>query len=309
MIRPANHPDYFFTDEMPSGYTSLTRYFFSQRDFLGKERSPDRSFFLVNQSENEIQGFAFFYSEKGGWKSPKKAPFGGFDLNPGQNDLNREFIHFVLQQLTGAIELRLFPSAYDPEIHDILDESLIQHGFNSVREEPNHHIPVDSEPIILKIHDMERRKLKAADSMGFEFREEPQVSVGRIYDFIHQRRIELGYEISMNREEVIQMINQAPGHYHIFSVYYQEELIAATISVVINKDIIYNFYPADHPEYRKYSPTVFLNAGLYAFCQDHGYSMLDLGTSFLDGKPNESLIAFKERMGGVLSYRKSYQRD
>ncbi len=53
--------------------------------------------------------------------------------------------------------------------------------------------------------------------------------------------------------------------------------------------------------YKQYSPVIAIIEALYTTCQDHSFSMLDLGTSMTQGKPNFSLLDFKTRLGGVVT--------
>jgi hypothetical protein len=46
---------------------------------------------------------------------------------------------------------------------------------------------------------------------------------------------------------------------------------------------------------------VFLLNGLYAWCQNENVKLLDLGTSYVNGKANATLLDFKLRMGGELT--------
>jgi lipid II:glycine glycyltransferase (peptidoglycan interpeptide bridge formation enzyme) len=122
-------------------------------------------------------------------------------------------------------------------------------------------------------------------------------------------RMEKGYSLSMSLQQILEVSRKLPGMYRIFTVCAGEEIIAASIMVVINPAILYNFYPASAEGWKKESPMVFLLSEVYKYCQNHGYGILDLGTSWLNGKSNRSLIDFKENVGGLLSYRRSFIRN
>ena len=47
----------------------------------------------------------------------------------------------------------------------------------------------------------------------------------------------------------------------------KDELVAANISIRVNEKVLYNFYHDHHQSYNLLSPVVFLNEGLYQFCQ------------------------------------------
>ena len=86
--------------------------------------------------------------------------------------------------------------------------------------------------------------------------------------------------------------------------------MAATITIKIHRHILYNFLPASLRKDKQFSPTVFLNVGLYNYCQEHQYEMLDLGISTEpDGKSQDSLIDFKEHIGGEKSYKYYFEKQ
>jgi len=309
MIQSASNTDFYFSTEKPSGYIHHPKYLYAFEDFRVLNKTPERAFYLLNAPDKTIVGTSFFYRKENEWLSPLKAPFGGFDIRNAPQYIIAEFVEFVLSSLlSGIIRLRLFPQSYDPELSRFLHEELIKNGFEVITQEPNHHVEVDKTPMEEKIHKMEQRKLNACLEQNFSFLEEDVSQTGEIYDFIEECRNELNYSVSMTREEIWEAVNQIPGHYQFFSVKDGNKRVAACISVVVNEEIVYNFYPASVKEYNKYSPSVFLNCGIYRFCQNHGYRMMDLGTSFLNGKPNESLISFKEKLGASASLRVSYKR-
>ena len=97
-------------------------------------------------------------------------------------------------------------------------------------------------------------------------------------------------------------ISQFPQNYLLFSVRNGDELMAATIAIIVHRKILYNFLPGSLRKMKHFSPTVLLIDGLYKFCQQRQIDMLDLGISTTkDGKNQNSLISFKERMGGQSS--------
>ncbi len=110
----------------------------------------------------------------------------------------------------------------------------------------------------------------------------------------------------MNAEDFTRMFHDFPDRYSLFVVKDGETTIAAAVGVKVRTDLLYNFLPADHPEYLGYSPVVLLNKGMYEYCRTNGYKIYDLGIATSGGIRNEGLIRFKEHLGGILSHKYSY---
>ena len=87
-------------------------------------------------------------------------------------------------------------------------------------------------------------------------------------------------------------------------------LLAATITIKVHRQILYSFLPGSLRRHKHFSPTVMLNAGLYEYCKNNHFEMLDLGISTeKDGKDQRSLIAFKENIGGEKSYKYFFEKE
>ena len=130
-----------------------------------------------------------------------------------------------------------------------------------------------------------------------------------IYDYIQACRAEQKIEVSISKEKLLAYIDLFPQSYLMFTVRDAEQILAATIAIKVHRHILYSFLPGSLRKFKQYSPTVLLNEGLYQYCQDRQFDMLDLGISTKkDGTNQKSLIAFKERMGGELSYKYSFEK-
>ena len=102
----------------------------------------------------------------------------------------------------------------------------------------------------------------------------------------------------MSFDELKKTTDQFPDNFLLTVVKDRETIAAANVSVRINSKILYNFYHDHLSLYDSVSPVVQLNEGLYEYCQQQGCSLLDLGTSMINGKPDIPLVTFKSRLGG-----------
>ena len=101
------------------------------------------------------------------------------------------------------------------------------------------------------------------------------------YELIRRFRLSRGLSLSLELESVRAMFVHFPEACKVFVVKDQEKIIAATIAIVVNDQILYNFYPAHDAAYQTFSPVVMLTDGLYRFCQQQGFALLDLGQRLL----------------------------
>jgi hypothetical protein len=88
----------------------------------------------------------------------------------------------------------------------------------------------------------------------------------------------------------------------------QDKMVAASISIRVNENVLYTFYYDHLRAYDSVTPIVFLCDGLYNFCQKNQLSLLDLGTSNPNGKLNQSLLDFKLSLGAVPSPKLTFQK-
>jgi GNAT acetyltransferase-like protein len=313
MVKTSIHGNYLFSNNRPSGYEFKPAFIFNSPAYLDLYEKPDFSFYLINEERDLVSGVANFFAREDLLISPINASFGGFDFKEKDNIVKEEFIEYVLDHIQRSdierIQIRSFPEAYSLVDAQLIEHTLLKFDFRIIRKEPNHHIVVDHESFMDKIVPMEKRKMTENKVKDFEFREESPLSLERIYQFIAKCRQERDYNMTMSLDRIIKTFRKIPGIFKLFAVYHQDEIIAASVCVVINEHILYNFYPASPLSRKKDSPVVFLNSGIYQFCQDHGFKILDLGTSYIGDGPNHSLIKFKENLGGLLSFRTTFEKS
>ena len=77
----------------------------------------------------------------------------------------------------------------------------------------------------------------------------------------------------------------------------------------MNDRILYDFYHAHPKSFDQLSPVVALVDGMYAYCQQNKFQLLDLVTSAVDGKVNFSLLNFKTQLGGQPSMKLTFEKD
>ncbi len=306
----------FLVDHIPFGYAyNFDNYLFNKIKHINTQGVDKRAdYFIINNVKKRIEGKIHFLLHKQIAYSPYKSLFGSFEFSPRIHpNLLLEFWKFIENDLLSRkieeIKITNFADCYAPKKAELIKTTLEKAGFSIALKAVNHHISIDENSYINRLHRMEKRKLKKCHKNGFTFHEEPISNATDIYNYIQTCRIEQGLSASVSLDKLLDYLQHFPQNYLFFSVRNKGELVAVTIAIKVHRQILYNFLPASLRKFKPYSPSVLLNAGLYNYCQDHRYELLDLGISTEpDGKNQDSLILFKERLGCEMSYKYFYEK-
>lgn len=306
----------FAVNHCPDGFSySFERYLYNESNFL-QLQNPDLplSFYILHLKKKRVLARCHFFIQDNIAVSPYRSPFGGMELDASLSlDVIEAFIDFIEKTIkkrdVKTIKITQSPFIYSPIGASKSMNCYLRAGFQITHPDPNHHITIDEKSFEQKIHAMERRKLHKAMEQGLVFREEGSDAVGRVYAFIQSCRKERHQPLNISLEGLQKAIETLPDTYKIFTVKAGEELIAASITILVNGRIAYNFLPASSSDYNRWSPMVLLLKNLYEWCQAKNIKMLDLGISAVDNTPQYSLIAFKERIGGEMGLKCTYSKS
>jgi hypothetical protein len=210
----------------------------------------------------------------------------------------------------GLHQLRItsYPFSYAPEAAQTISQRLLDRGYTIDKSELSHHLPIQEGAFESLLIGSEKRRLNQCRRAGFKLREEAQPDLERVYQFVKSCRERRGFPISLPLEQFKALLERFPDVYTVFTLRDGSTIVALTVTVRINERILYNFYPADTDEYLSYSPTVMVTQGLYDYCRDKGYGLLDLGVSTDRGAPNYGLIRFKKNLGAQASLKLSFEK-
>jgi hypothetical protein len=246
--------------------------------------------------------------------SPLRSTFGSyiFSLDILEEELNA-FVDFtearLMEKGVKTIILKNSPAAYSPDQHEILHQVLFKHRYNVQLEEISSIIAVSDRLFESQLHRSEKKRLRKCRESNLVFTMVSLDHLPGIYDFLMECKEKKGYEISMTLEELMRVSAAFPDHFFLTQVTLNDERIAANISIKVNESVLYNFYHDHNEFFNLLSPVVLLNEGLYQFCQQNGFKMLDLGTSTSYGIINSSLLDFKLRLGAQPSRKLTFVKN
>lgn len=273
-----------------------------------------KEFHVLRRDESKILASVFFFIDGNEAFSPYKASFGSLELS---NKINTEVLYYFIAYYEGKLRerritkivIKNYPEQYHLVHHNMLSVVLFNHEYVISNAELGACIPVGKELLSDRMDKWERRKYKQSEKANLVFRPLPIRSLEDVYSFIHGCRMEKGYPLSMSLAELNKTSAALKGSFQLFGVFQDEELVAASISIHVNRRVLYNFYSAHNKKFDQLSPVVFLICSMHSWCHTKKISLLDLGTSALGGTPNFSLIDFKLRLGAIPSMKLTFEKN
>lgn len=270
------------------------------------------SFYI--RKESAVEGLVHFNIHEQEALSPYRSPFGSFIFSDAvDQSVLHDFVSYCEDKLTAQsvrhIALKHWPEVYSPDKSNRLEHVLMASGYQVAGEETSAVISVTEKSFESGLHRSEKKRLRKCRESNLTFDVMPMDQLQKVYIFLESCRKEKGYSLSMSFPEIGQLARAFPDNLLLTTVSDKNQLAAANISVQVYDDVLYNFYHDHSAEYDHVSPVVLLNEGLYRYCQQHQIRLLDLGTSNLGGKLNESLLNFKLRLGARAARKLTFTKN
>lgn len=283
---------------------------FNSPEFQSIKANPKRFFVLF--VDGKLACRVIYYIENNQALSGHQASFGAVDFETELTvDRLKYFLVEVHQLLSdsaiASVGYRL-PATIYPQAHLVL-EVLTELGFKVVVAETNQHLVIREEKFSQIIRNNERKKLNQSSAANYMYKKLEFSELDAVYTLVSETRSRRGFPVTMSLTELRASFNVMPDQYVLFGLFDEETLIAASVSIMVTNDILYNFYHADKVEYRRRSPLVMLLDNIYQYCQLNKIKVLDLGISTNQGKLNEGLYKFKENLGCIDSKKLTVKGD
>ncbi|MFY0686965.1 MAG: hypothetical protein JXQ90_07370 [Cyclobacteriaceae bacterium] len=170
---------------------------------------------------------------------------------------------------------------------------LKEMGFSVMHTDDNQHIDL-TKP--LSIHSMEKRKL-AKLNQTHAIRKLLPPEYESLHQFIEKCRRQQGLTINIKLDTLLNLVSRLPDLYDAWVSVYKGKWTSAVLVTRVTPTIAYYYLPATDQVYKKHSPMVQLLDHIKSYYQGLGFITLDLGISSINGKKQEGLFQFKERMG------------
>jgi hypothetical protein len=272
------------------------------------------SFYILNAKNQTIDAAFHFNLDANVAFSPFRAPYGSVEFSEDvPHKLLFDFLLYVEEKLLkkGVTEIVIKnpPRALNPDQLALLEVFLLNCGFTISNAEVGAVIPVNDLSHKEHLSSWEKkRRLRKSHESGLQFREIEIARLGEVYNFISDCNSAKGYALSMSHEDLSRTVTLFPSEYKLFGVFDGANLAGAAITIRVSKNILSNFYIAHSVKFAHLSPVVMLTEGLYNYCISNGISLLDLGTSALNGNPNFGLLDFKLSVGAEATSKLTFQK-
>lgn len=284
-------------------------FFFHSKSFIERYDSTTIQTVCLFKENKPLATIPFVCSDNTASSLPK-SPFGAIKAvaDIKKNTLQYFTEHLVSQlqkQGIHTINITSFPRIYNAHLFDISHETFLDIGFTINVMNTSQYLPVDGE-FRTSIKASEKRYLNNATKKGYVFRELTLDNLSQAYELIKDSRENKGYPVTMSFEDLKTTIARFPHNYLIFGLYHHDVLIATSVCIRVNSQILYTFYIGDNIDFRKSSPVVPLIHNIYKYAGDNGFKILDLGLSTENGKVNKGLFHFKESLGALTTEKPTY---
>jgi len=306
------HPD----PSTPVPIFSEPGFFFNEEAQLRQQDSGAYQLLTaLNTQTRQVDARCALFFDKQLAISPKLAPFGSIEFisslpSHALADLLDALEEGVRRMGLPSIRLINYPGCYAPQQARRLASELHRRGYRLVNQFVNHHLTISPTPFIEQLHASERRRLLKCRRANFDVTTWINPPIDSVVRFIRHSRQQQGYPLSIDPARLAHLMRHFPDQYPVLVVRDKTTVVALTVVVRVRQDILYNFLPADDLAYRTYSPTVMLTDGLYAYCQQEGITLLDLGISVDEHQqPKPGLMRFKRNLGAQESVKSVWEKQ
>jgi hypothetical protein len=219
----------------------------------------------------------------------------------------QQTLNWAVAERVQSIVVHHYPDIYSPDASDLCREVMEEAGFEISYTDIAQFISV-ADARHLHLNTLRRRMLRKCIIKGLTFQQLESDKVKEVYPLFLESRENKGYPVTMTQEQLLTMFTKFPNNYLLFGVCDGTAVVAACIAIVVNADILYYFFTGDAHAYRDYSPVTLLIKGMYDYCIQHHFSILDLGISTDKGMLNEGLYAFKKSFGCIDSDKITFKK-
>lgn len=305
----------FFEGTPPAEYSEdfNSTIFHSTRHLFLQEEVNWYTYYILHQQTKTVHAIIHFHITGGEARSPLQSPFGSVlfsDQLPVQ--VLFKFLAFVEEQLrlkgVRQVTIKNPPELYFSGRTAVLQVLLFNLNYQVSCAEIGSMIPVDDTVYLDKLEQWERRKYHMALKKDLVARQVSTDQIKEVYQFIAKCRELQSRKLSLSSEQLMRIVDAFPDRFVLFAIYQHDVLVAASINIAVTQHVLYNFYGAHDKQFNKLSPVVMLMDALYTYCQTHGFTYLDLGTSATGNEPNFSLIDFKVRLGAQSTQKLTFQK-
>jgi hypothetical protein len=307
--------NYLFVEGVPESHYRFnfeTSLFNTEAHQLLQKKDGWISFHVLHSVKKTIDASLHFNVENFVARSPYKSPFGSIELSEDLPcDIVFDFIVYVEKALAAKnidkVIIKTAPLIYH-NAETFVQVSLLNLGFEIINAEISSVIEINAGVSENNFHYSEKKRVRKANNKKLEFKILPIEAFHSVFHFIKECRNAKQFPLSMSAEELGSVVARFEEKFQLFGLFDADRLVAASICIRVNSQVLYDFYHDHHKDYNDVSPIAALVDGIRMYCIDRKINLLDLGTSSLEGKPNFGLLTFKSRLGAKASPKFTFEK-
>ncbi len=277
---------------------------FNTPEFFRLHAVSDAHYFQLceRKSGAVLASTHFTATTPGCYRSPARGTFGGISATTDFSVEQIEIFASAFEDILRAgnakrLQIVMPPASHDSALFAKCFNVLSRRGFSVAAQELNYDIDVSDAPLADRMDYGNRKRLNKCLREGFATTRLGPEHHEAAYRLIAENRRRKGHPITMDFPAVMTMVDTFGDRLRFFGVTRGEQLVAASICIVVSEQVMSVFYWGDSEGVQDYSPVVLLAADIYAHCQQAGIHLLDTGIATEAGTPNYGLMRFKRSLG------------
>jgi hypothetical protein len=297
-----------------SPQTGFPFFFFNSQEYVQlHDNEHVYSFFFVNEASKETIARIHFEVEDGVAKSHWRAPFGCFETSvQKQGDLEILWTQVEAELVSLGVyrmEIRSWPSCFYPYQTQILWDFFESKGFEHLYSDFDFYWPIgmlEAKHLLLK---SERKRLRKCQESRLQFQDWLSPDADAVFDCLYRFRADKNIPLNLSNDTLRLSLAMFPERYLVFTVKDKDRIVAVSVCVKVNDEILYHFCLSADMGYNHLSPSVLMYVGIYEYCQRKGFAIFDFGTASIRGDKQESLFLFKQKLGGQLAAMPTFSKQ
>jgi len=290
--------------------TNQSDHLFFRQEFLIKNSIDINNLFhfsVVKKNSDRILMEIFFEMIDKSLISLPTTTYGGFNFS---EDIKFELfelcfnaiLSYIKKLMIDKVVIKAPPVLHSPTVHSFQNNLLVRNQFTISSEDINYSINLSNPPheFISKLNYSSKKKLKQSTNLNIVFNKLTVDHFDQAYTLLELNRSTKNRSLSISRPKLYDLIISFPENFLIFGLFdHLSNLIASSISISINSDILYVLYWGDHPDYRDTSPIINLAMNIFNYALKKNYTIMDIGTSTIGSQPDYGLMNFKSNIGFI----------
>ncbi len=195
------------------------------------------------------------------------------------------------------VAITLPPAAFDPDAHADWMNTFLRLDYSAAAPDLAFHTRVTTGSLAERMEPAPRSAVRSAEGRSLITRELLPNERADALTIIGAGNARAGRAPAHSLETLLALDSEAPGTVHWHGVFQRQQMIAASISLLLSERWCRVHALGDVGGVERDNPTALLAAHLHAWCASRGIQTLDLGLASEGGVPDEARTAAARALG------------